>query len=102
MMKEPEAGLVAHLVAFAERPEVPSAAAHLMRSAAEAIEHREDVLSSLNYVVQYRRKDQTKPFDPWHTMAAFDVEGPAQRYCEQQSSDTWEYRWLEIERDTRS
>lgn len=56
-----------------------------------------EILEGLNYVIQYRRKDQTHSFDPWHAMAAFDVQGPAERYYEQQESSTWEYRLVEIE-----
>ena len=58
---------------------------------------RDDLLKSITSVVQYRRKDQTQAFDPWHTMAAFDVLGAAERYCADQSSEMWEYRWLELE-----
>jgi hypothetical protein len=56
-----------------------------------------DLLDGLNYVVQYRRKDQTHSFDPWHAMAAFDVQGPAEQYYEKQESSIWEYRLVEIE-----
>lgn len=55
------------------------------------------LLEGLRFVVQYRRKDQTESFDPWHTMAAFDCGGPANTYFEKQSSDTWEYRLVEID-----
>lgn len=55
-----------------------------------------ELLEGLTAVVQYRRKDQTDNFDPWHTMAAFDVVGAAEAYCNRQSKDVpWEYRWLE-------
>jgi hypothetical protein len=37
-IKEPEAGLIIHLLAFADREEVPSGAQHLLRCAAETIE----------------------------------------------------------------
>lgn len=54
-------------------------------------------LQNLTAVVQYRRKDGGHP---WVTMAAFDVAGAAEKYCDQQSkldSCPWEYRWLELE-----
>lgn len=35
---EPDAGLIAHLAAFADRSEVPSAAQHLLRCAADRLE----------------------------------------------------------------
>lgn len=56
---------------------------------------RDKVLAGLNYVVQYRRKED---YDPWHIMAAFDVEGAAESYCAKQGGDDmpWEYRWCEI------
>jgi hypothetical protein len=58
---------------------------------------REELLRPLTAVVQYRRKDQTAFFDPWRTMAAFDVPGAAESYCKAQSETApWEYRWLEI------
>lgn len=58
---------------------------------------RDELLKGLTAVVQYRRKDQGEYFDPWHTMAAFDVPGPAERYCNSQAADApWEYRWLKI------
>lgn len=55
-----------------------------------------DLLRGLTHVVQYRRKDQTENFDPWHTMAAFDCEGAASVYHGKQGNETWEYRWIEI------
>jgi len=61
-----------------------------------------DLLDGLNFVIQYRRKDQTENYDPWHAMAAFDVQGPAEKYYEQQSSETWEYRLVEIEKFTET
>ena len=49
---------------------------------------REEILRPMSFAVQYRRIDQTGSYDPWHTMAAFDVLGAAERYCDQQSSST--------------
>lgn len=56
-----------------------------------------EFLDGLNYVIQYRRLDQTDNFDPWHTMAAFDVLGPARTYFEKQGNETWEYRLIDLE-----
>lgn len=59
----------------------------------------QNALSGLCHVVQYRRKDQTDQFDPWHSMAAFDVLGAAEAYYEKQESSMWEYRLIEISGD---
>jgi hypothetical protein len=56
-----------------------------------------DPFNGLNYIIQYRRKDQTDSFDPWHAMVAFDALGPAQMYFEEQGSDTWEYQMIDLE-----
>ena len=56
-----------------------------------------DLYDGLTHVIQYRRKDQTETFDPWHTMAAFDGELSAAAYFKKQKSETWEYRCLELE-----
>lgn len=45
-MDEDDAGLLAHLSAFADRPDVPSAAAHLMKGAVETIERLHRNLNS--------------------------------------------------------
>ncbi len=57
---------------------------------------RDEVIQELHFAVQYRQKDPSSGFDPWHTMAAFDVEGPAQTYCDKQGNETWEYRMVPI------
>lgn len=56
----------------------------------------DNLLDGLTHVVQYRRKDQTESYDPWHTMAAFDCEGAASVYCQRQGNDVWEYRWTPL------
>lgn len=58
-------------------------------------------LSALKAIVQYRRKetDDWHGFDPWHTMAGFDVAGAAETYCAKQESAIWEYRWLKLAAD---
>lgn len=60
----------------------------------------EDIFEGLVAVVQYRRFDQTENFDPWHTMAAFDQPGPAERYRDQcaDGNTVWEYRVVEVDR----
>jgi hypothetical protein len=57
---------------------------------------RDDLLTGLNFVVQYRRHPDSGVYDPWHTMAAFDGQLAAERYYEKQSSDTWIYRLVEL------
>lgn len=57
---------------------------------------REQALNGLQHAVQYRRKDQTDTFDPWHTMAAFDSELAADRYFKAQSSEMWEYQLIGV------
>lgn len=59
----------------------------------------QNALSGLRHVIQYRRKDQTDSFDPWHSMAAFDVPGAAEAYYAKQGNDTYEYRLIEISGD---
>lgn len=54
----------------------------------------DNLLSELTAVVQYRRKDGRQ----WITMAAFDIEGVADKYAESCSADNspWEYRTVAI------
>lgn len=54
-----------------------------------------DLFEGLNAVVQYRRKDGD---DIWRTMAAFDVESMADKYCADCSAanSTWEYRVVPV------
>ena len=53
-------------------------------------------LQELKYAIQYRRKDDGIV---WHTMAAFDVQGPAEWYYELQRKEPdrpYEYRLIEL------
>lgn len=58
---------------------------------AETKRERDEVMEALPFVVQYRRTDSGVR---WVDMAAFDVEGPAERYCQACAETTlhWEYR----------
>lgn len=53
----------------------------------------------LNYLIQYRRKDECV----WHNMAAFDGELAAERYFTKQGGDDspWEYRMVEVPEGSR-
>jgi hypothetical protein len=60
---------------------------------------REELLEAVHFVVQYRRKEGVNGwfgFDPWHTMAAFDVQGAAEAYCGRQGNEFYEYRMIEL------
>lgn len=57
----------------------------------------DDTFSGLKFVIQYRRRDFGHG---WKTMAAFDLEGPAEKYFDEQRYDEdwpWVYRLLDIE-----
>lgn len=62
----------------------------------KALEPSED---DLPFVVQYRRKDDGVC---WTNMAAFDTEGPAERYCRECAGEDrpWEYRVARRARET--
>lgn len=51
-----------------------------------------EVADGLQFFVQYCGKRNPTA---WHTMAAFDVEGPARWYFEMQKSDVWDYRLVD-------
>lgn len=58
---------------------------------------KEALLEGLNFVVQYRRKDSGAA---WTSMAAFDREGPANRYAAKcKENEPWEYRVIAIEEE---
>lgn len=58
-----------------------------------------DILEPLKFAIQYRRK---RDAGAWRTMAAFDVQGPADWYLGLQSEvdGPWEYRLFDIEANT--